>query len=145
MVLLFIDQRMPDSLMKELCALISLLIAAIGAFAFYGGLWFVFKGRWIGFGDAKLAIPLGFILGAPAVYSFVVFSFWIGAAVSLSIMGIPAVLRIIKACCSSRPVVNYSKYFTMKSEVPFAPFMIAAFLLVYVYHTDVITLIASFI
>jgi len=49
-----------------------------GAFLLYGGLWFVSKGRWIGFGDAKLAIPLGFILGAPAVFTFVVFSFWIG-------------------------------------------------------------------
>ena len=31
MVLLFIDQRMPDSLLKDLCALISLLIVSIGA------------------------------------------------------------------------------------------------------------------
>jgi len=119
--------------------------AALGAFLFYGGLWLVSKGRWIGFGDAKLAIPLGFILGAPAVYSFIVFSFWIGAIVSLLILGFTALVRIIKAHYAFGMVVNYSKYFTMKSEVPFAPFMIAAFLLVYMYHVSAIALIASFI
>ena len=69
--------------------------AAIGAFLFYGGLWFVSKGTWIGFGDAKLAIPLGFILGTPAVFSFVVFSFWVGAGVSLLLMGVPALIKIV--------------------------------------------------
>ena len=119
--------------------------AALGAFLFYGGLWFVSKGRWIGFGDAKLAIPLGFILGIPAVFTFVVFSFWIGAIVSLGIIGIPAVFRLVRACYASYPVVNYSKYFTMKSEVPFAPFMIVAFLLVYIYGLDVLQLMTLFI
>lgn len=119
--------------------------AAFGAFLFYGGLWFVSKGRWIGYGDAKLAIPLGFILGAPAVFTFIVFSFWIGAVVSVGIIVVPAAFQMLKAYCAPYPVVNYSKYFTMKSEVPFAPFMIVAFLLVYIYHLDVLDLMASFI
>ena len=119
--------------------------AALGAFLFYGGLWFVSKGRWIGFGDAKLAIPLGFMLGIPGAFSFVVFSFWTGAIISLGLMGVPALFRIIRAHCSSMPVVNYSKYFTMSSEVPFAPFMIAAFLLVYIFGFDVISLVSSLI
>jgi leader peptidase (prepilin peptidase)/N-methyltransferase len=121
------------------------VVAALGAFLFYGGLWFVSKGRWIGFGDAKLAIPLGFILGAPGALTFIVFSFWIGAIVSLGMIGIPALFHVLKAYCSAYPVVNYAKYFTMKSEVPFAPFMIAAFLLVYIYHLDVLHLVAIFI
>lgn len=119
--------------------------AALGAFLFYGGLWLVSKGKWIGFGDAKLAIPLGFILGTPSVFTFVVFSFWIGAIVSLGLIGIPAIFHVLKAYCSSYPVVNYSKYFTMKSEVPFAPFMIAAFLLVYIFNLDVLQLMTVFI
>jgi len=125
--------------------LISHAGAALGAFFFYGGLWFVSKGKWIGFGDAKLALPLGFILGIPSVFTFVVFSFWIGAIVSVGLIGIPAIVRAVKGYCSRYPVVNYSKYFTMKSEVPFAPFMIVAFLLVYIYNLDVLQLMASFI
>jgi len=125
--------------------LLSHVGAALGVFFFYGGLWFVSKGRWIGFGDAKLAIPLGFIVGIPGVFTFVVFSFWIGAIVSLGLLGIPAIFHLVKAHCASCPVVNYSKYFTMKSEVPFAPFMIASFLLVYICNFDVLQLMASFI
>jgi len=128
----------------DMAVFISHAGAALGAFLLYGGLWFVSKGRWIGFGDAKLAIPLGFILGAPAVFTFVVFSFWIGAIVSVGIIVIPAVFQVVKAYYAPYPVVNYSKYFTMKSEVPFAPFMIVAFLLVYIYHLDVLDLMASF-
>ena len=118
------------------------LLAAAGAFGFYGGLWFVSKGRWIGFGDAKLAIPLGFILGPMATFSFVVLSFWVGAAVSILILLLPRVRHIasylstavwnLGRTCPQGSVVNSRRYFTMKSEVPFAPFMVIAFLLVYV-------------
>ncbi|MFT7507157.1 MAG: leader peptidase (prepilin peptidase)/N-methyltransferase [Acidimicrobiales bacterium] len=137
-------------------ALLMHSLAAFGAFLFYGGLWFVSKGRWIGFGDAKLAIPLGFIVGTPAVFSMVIFSFWIGAGISLCIIWFPYMVHIIRVVlqriknlylrcthCPQTPVVNYSKSLTMKSEVPFAPFMIAAFLLVYVYQVDVLVFMAS--
>lgn len=144
-VLAFVHFMFSYGLVWNREAFVSHAGAALGAFLFYGGLWFVSKGRWIGFGDAKLAIPLGFILGIPAVFSFVVFSFWIGAIVSLCILGFPLLVHTIRSYCSSGLVVNYSRYFTMKSEVPFAPFMILAFLLVYLYHVDVIQLTALFI
>ena len=118
--------------------------AALGSFIFYGGLWFVSKGRWIGFGDAKLAIPFGFILGASATFSVIVFSFWIGAVLSLLLMSVPALFKSIKKRCAGVTVVYTSKSFTMKSEVPFAPFMIIAFLLVYLYEFDVLSLVSSF-
>lgn len=132
--------------------------AALGAFLFYGGLWFVSKGRWIGFGDAKLAIPLGFMLGMPAVFTFVVFSFWIGAVISLCMLGLPYLFQIVRAWAIRvtylftkkeeylyKTSAHQYKTLTMKSEVPFAPFMIAAFLLVYLFHADVLTLVAFFI
>jgi prepilin signal peptidase PulO-like enzyme (type II secretory pathway) len=131
-------------LVWDITVVISHVGAALGAFLFYSGLWFVSKGKWIGYGDAKLAIPLGFMLGAPAVFTFIVFSFWIGAIVSVGIIVFPALFQVVKAYCAPYAVANYSKYFTMKSEVPFAPFIIAAFLLVYIYHLDVLDLMASF-
>jgi leader peptidase (prepilin peptidase)/N-methyltransferase len=55
--------------------------AAASGFLFF--LWFISKGRWIGFGDVKLAFPLGLIVGATNVFSMMVLSFWIGAGISL--------------------------------------------------------------
>ncbi len=113
--------------------LIPHIFSAFGAFAFYASLWFVSKGRWIGFGDAKLAIPFGLLLGPIGTFSFIIFSFWIGAAVSLVILGVQKLLSRGQKHLSFLRIP-----LTMKSEVPFAPFMIAAFVLVYLTHASVI-------
>ena len=120
--------------------LIQKSIAAMAAFLFFGGLWFVSKGRWIGFGDAKLAVPLAFILGPFATFSSIVFSFWIGAFVSILLLILPGLYKKMQHFYTPSPIAKKIKYFTMKSEVPFAPFMIAAFLLVYIYKIDVLQL-----
>ena len=73
--------------------LIPAAMSAFVAFLFYGGLWKVSKGRWIGFGDAKLVIPLGFLASYPAVFSMIVLSFWVGAFISLFMLGIQALLK----------------------------------------------------
>ncbi len=112
--------------------------AAIGAFAFYGGLWLVSKGRWIGLGDAKLAAPLAFLLGPWETFSFVVLSFWIGAGLSIVILLLQRLLK--------RGQYRLSKYgltITMKSEVPFAPFLILAFLAVALLKLNVLTFFGS--
>ena len=121
-------------------------------------LWFISKGRWIGFGDAKLAIPLAFMLGVPEVYSFVVLSFWIGAILSLALLLALYIRHQVKKASLynklsrakmgnyTKPAIAlYSKSFTMKSEIPFAPFMVVAFLVVYLYEVNVLSLIATFI
>jgi leader peptidase (prepilin peptidase)/N-methyltransferase len=112
--------------------------AALGAFLFYGGLWKVSAGRWIGFGDAKLALPLACILGPLGTFSFVVFSFWVGASVSVLLLGVQKLLQRGKHRLS-----KYGFSLTMKSEVPFAPFMIIAFLLVALFKLDVLALIGT--
>lgn len=128
-------------------------MAALGVFLFYGGLWFVSRGRWIGFGDAKLAVPLGFILGPMNAFSFVVFSFWVGALLSVGLLLLPYIrsffalltkkIKRLFCTCPQGSVVNYRRYFTMKSEVPFAPFMVIAFLLVFLCKYDVLTMMVG--
>lgn len=82
-------------------------------FAFLGSIWLLSKGRAIGFGDAKLGLSVGLLLGAVQGFSAMVLAFWIGAAISL------AYLFFDKISFLKSP-----KKLTMKSEVPFAPFII---------------------
>lgn len=111
------------------------LISAFASSLFYALLWLVSKGKWIGLGDAKLAFPLGLMLTAQEAFSFVVLSFWIGAVVSLLII---VVQKILQRGKQSLPIFGVP--LTMKSEVPFAPFMIAAFIIVFLGHIDVLSL-----
>jgi leader peptidase (prepilin peptidase)/N-methyltransferase len=109
------------------------LAALLGA-SFFFALWAVSRGRWIGFGDVKLSIPLGLIVGSSLVFSLVVFSFWIGAVISLLLIGLSKLqggkLRLLF------PHFNL----TIKSVVPFAPFMIASLLLTLFTKLNVLTL-----
>ena len=142
----------PDSLTIALGALVFLLIghsylvrgvsletigfdilaAVIGA-SFFLFLWLVSKGKWLGFGDVKLAFPLGLLVGAGSVFSFVVMSFWIGAVVSLVILGIQRVRR------GKSHLRLVSQAYTMKSEVPFAPFLIAGALVTFFLKINVLS------
>ncbi len=63
------------------------LAGGVAGFLFFASLWYVSRGRWIGFGDAKLAFPLGLIVSWPGVVSMVVFSFLFGGGLSVSFVG----------------------------------------------------------
>lgn len=89
-------------------------------------LWLLSKGKWMGLGDAKLILGLGWMLGPLASLAMITLSFWIGAVVSLVIMFF-----------SSRKM-------TMKTEIPFAPFLIISTLIVFFLHLDIYSLIALF-
>ena len=69
-------------------------------------IWFLSGGRAMGFGDAKLVAGLGIFLGAQKGIVALLLSFWIGAVVGIALL----FLR--------------RKSFTMKSEIPFGPFLV---------------------
>jgi len=98
-------------------------LAGPGLFLFFGAIWFFSRGRAMGFGDAKLALSVGLILGAPQGLSALALAFWIGAVVSLVMM---LYFRLFKG----------EKKLTMKSEIPFAPFIILGAWLSLIYHLD---------
>lgn len=114
------------------------LLAGVLSYGFFAFLWYVSKGRWIGYGDAKLALPLGFIVGLSGSFSMVVLSFWIGSAISLTLIAYGR----IKQKRGQAALRFLVEPLTMKSEVPFAPFLIIAFLLVYLFGVDVLSLIS---
>ncbi len=117
--------------------LLRLLGAAVG-FLFFASLWLISQGRWIGLGDAKLALPLGLIASFPAVVSVIVLSFWIGAVVSIALL---VLQKIMRRGQQRLPFLRTS--LTIKSEIPFAPFLIAGFLLVHFFAFNAFTFIAS--
>lgn len=112
----------PMFVMPSLLAMVSGPLFAL-PFAF---LWLVSKGRWMGLGDAKLVLGIGWMLGPLASLAMVTLSFWIGAVVSLAIM------------------LFSHKKMGMKTEIPFAPFLIVSTLIVFFSGIDIFSLAALF-
>ena len=107
---------------------------ALAGAAFFFVLWFMSKGKWLGFGDVKLAFPLGLLVGPVYVFSFVVLSFWIGSVISLFLLYWP------KLRWGKYPLRLTSTTLTMKSAVPFAPFLVASCLVVLFFRLNVLDL-----
>lgn len=89
----------------------ALVAGPLVAFPFFI-LWGVSRGRWMGFGDVKLALALGWLFGISGGFAVVLVSFWIGGLTGLFLLAL-------------------SNRYSMQSQVPFAPFLLAAALVVY--------------
>ena len=107
------------NLMDNLKLIIENLAAGFGLFLFFGVLWFVSGGRWMGFGYAKLALALGIMLGWPLSLAAFFMSFWLGALLGL----------LYKFS-------NRSAGF--KTQMPFAPFLSAGGLVAYLWGEKII-------
>ena len=83
--------------------------------------WLVTLGRGMGLGDAKLAWGIGWFLGLSGAVTAVVFSFWIAFVPSIALLFLRA------------------KRFTMKSEIPFAPFLILGTFVAYVFGVNILS------
>ena len=80
-------------------------VAALGAGLFFLSLFLMSRGRWMGFGDVKLAFFMGLFLSWPAVLVAFFATFFTG-----SVVGIALILLKKKG---------------MKSEIPFGPFLVS--------------------
>ncbi len=100
---------------------------AAGSFFFlcFFALWFFSKGKLLGLGDAKLVSVFGLILGFPLGLSAIVLSFWIAALYALFLFSKKYMPAFISTLNSKHPRI------TMKTEVPFAPFLISGFYIVF--------------
>jgi prepilin signal peptidase PulO-like enzyme (type II secretory pathway) len=93
-------------------------------------LWFYSRGSWMGLGDAKLALGIGWLLGLLHGYVALGLAFFIGAIVGVFILlPLPNILDALARAGITR--MGGAKAFTMKSEVPFGPFLICALLIVW--------------
>lgn len=94
-------------------------------------MWFLSGGRWMGLGDAKLALGMGWFLGLVSGISAVIFGFWIGATVSVLLL-------------LAQRLNLTGKKLTIKSEIPFAPFLVLGLFVVFFFDFDVMSLGALF-
>lgn len=99
-------------------ALFSYIFSAIGASAFFLAIYLASKGKWLGFGDVKLAFFMGLFLGFPNIAVALYFAFMIGA-----IIGVGLIL---------------AKRKKMKSEIPFGPFLIIGTSIAFLYGSQII-------
>jgi prepilin signal peptidase PulO-like enzyme (type II secretory pathway) len=83
----------------------------------------VSNGRWMGWGDSLLMLSLGWLLGPGVGLAALMLAFWSGAVVGLLLILLSRWKRI-----TSR--------FTIKSEIPFAPFLALGAVLAYFLHVD---------
>ena len=85
-------------------SLINPLLSAILASVFFLAIVMVSRGKWMGVGDIKLAFLMGLILGWPNILFALFSSFFIGAIVGIGL------------------IISGKK--TLKSEIPFGPFLV---------------------
>lgn len=98
----------------------------------------VSKGRWMGWGDAPLELSVGWWLGLSAGFSALLLAFWTGAIVGVALIFFS----------SLRPPMSKTSRrggYTMKSEVPFAPFLILGAWCSYFFHADIFQALHAFL
>lgn len=146
--LLVYDMRwflLPDRIVWPLVALTSLQVvlhatvygggAAVLGSAFWGVVtasgffWFLYllsRGRWIGFGDVKLGIALGLLVGGPLQGAMVVF------------------LASLLGSLASLPLV-FKKKLRTDSAIPFGPFLIIATTILVLFGHYIVGSLRSFL
>jgi len=86
-------------------------------------LWAVSKGTWMGMADSKIALAMGALLGLTLGLSAWMLSFWVGAAIGVALI---AISSRFKKTDSAQPGA------TMKTAIPFGPFMVLAMWFIYI-------------
>jgi leader peptidase (prepilin peptidase) / N-methyltransferase len=103
----------------------------VGGFLFL--VWLVTRGRGMGFGDVKLAVSIGLYLGVAEGLSAMAFAFWIGAVYALTMLG----WSRYSPKTGKNQLSLAKKQLTMKSKVPFGPFLIIGTFLALAFGSDI--------
>jgi len=98
--------------------LINHLIGAVLGTVFFGLLWFLSRGRAMGFGDVKLALGGGLLFGWPDIGLALLISFLLG--------GLWSFIRLILGKSG------------MKDRIPFAPFLVLGMILTFFLGSQII-------
>ena len=100
-------------------------LAVVIASGFFLFIYLISRGQWMGFGDVKLAILLGLTLGCPNILVGLFLAFFLGAIIGL--------------------ILIFFDKKGLKSEVPFAPFLIIGTLIAMLFGNQIINWYSSFL
>lgn len=89
-------------------------------------LWLISKGRWMGLGDVKLILAIGWLFPFTVALSSIIISFWIGAVVGIFI------------------ILFSNKKVKLTTEIPFAPFLILGIFITFFFGIDIYSLAMLF-
>jgi len=98
------------------------ILSGLAFAGFFALIWLVSRGKWMGFGDAKLALGLGWLLGPTQTFSAFLISFWLGAVVGIGLL-----------------VLN--KKYSFKSQIPFGPFLVVGALIAFLFDINIFSLL----
>lgn len=94
------------------------IYATVGASALFAIIFFLSKGRAMGFGDVKLAFFMGLFLGWPSVLVALFAAFILGGIIGLGLVAV--------------------RLKTMKSQVPFGPFLVVGTFIAMFFGKDIV-------
>lgn len=94
------------------------IYSAFGASLFFLSIFLISRGKWLGFGDVKLALFMGLFLGFPNILVALFLAFFIGAIIGLGL------------------IIAGKK--NLKSEVPFGPFLVTGTLIALFFGSRII-------
>ncbi len=123
--LLFIDTTSGRLFSWSASVLFSGLIAGLVGFFFLGLIHWISRGKAMGFGDVKLIFVIGLITGWPNIVLSLLLSFFIGAIISLGLIGL--------------------KFKKLKDRVPFGPFLVLGGLMAVLWGKGIISWYLSLI
>jgi prepilin signal peptidase PulO-like enzyme (type II secretory pathway) len=96
----------------------SVLVSAAGSTLLFLALYLITRGRGMGFGDVKLAFVLGLLTGFPGIVITLYIAFLTGALVGV--------------------ILVIAKQKSLKSKVPFGPFLIAGTLVTMIWQAQIL-------
>ena len=100
-------------------------LSALFVFLFFFSLFYFTKGKGMGFGDVKFVIFMGLFLGFPKILVGLFISFFLGAIIGIILI-----------------VLKKKK---MKSQLPFAPFLIIGTMIAYFYGEKIVDFYLSYV
>ncbi|OGZ97765.1 MAG: hypothetical protein A3G49_03665 [Candidatus Sungbacteria bacterium RIFCSPLOWO2_12_FULL_41_11] len=114
-------------------------LAALAVLVLFGGIWYFFQGRAMGFGDVKLAPAITLFLGFSNGILAILLSFWLGSIIGLLLIGYS---KFRSWHNKDRGLVGG---FSLKSEIPFGPFLVLGALIALLWGEKIISLYFQFL
>jgi len=103
--------------------ILNTIYSAVGASLFFLFIVLVSRDKWMGLGDVKLAFFMGLFLGFPKIITALFLAFFIGAVVGV--------------------ILIFSGKKSLKSEIPFGPFLVIGTFLALFFEHEIINFYLS--